>query len=169
MTSALPLKSNLERFLLAQDGNSADEFLPSYSEALAELNAGQKESHWIWYIFPQLRGLGSSYYSTFYGLTDEEEALEYLNHPILGARYVECVDAVFQKLCPSSNSPSGLNGSKVTPLALMGSEVDVLKLKSSLQLFDKICRAESSLYPIHSEFHNQIIDILQVIESHSQS
>ena len=97
----------------------------SYPGALAELKAGRKTGHWIWWIFPQLKGLGTSHNSTYYGLADEAEALAYLQHPVLGARYRECVDVVQRHLCKSG----------VAPLALMGSEVDVLKLRSSLKLF----------------------------------
>jgi uncharacterized protein (DUF1810 family) len=111
---------SLERFVQAQEA--------SYEGALAELKAGRKTGHWIWWIFPQLRGLGMSERSTFYGLADEAEAMAYLEHPVLGSRYRECVELVHGHLCMGG----------VPPLVLMGSEVDVLKLRSSLELFFKI-------------------------------
>ena len=109
----------LGRFIHAQE--------KTYAAALAELRAGEKRGHWIWWVFPQMRGLGTSEYSVFYGIADESEALAYLSHPILGARYRECVSVVHGHLCKRG----------VDPLALMGSEVDVMKLRSSLGLFVK--------------------------------
>jgi len=111
---------SLERFVQAQEA--------SYEGALAELKAGRKTGHWIWWIFPQLRGLGTSERSIFYGLVDESEARAYIQHPVLGSRYRECVGLLHGHLCKGG----------VPPLVLMGSEVDVLKLRSSLELFFKI-------------------------------
>jgi uncharacterized protein (DUF1810 family) len=110
---------SLERFLHAQEQDG------SYDCALAELKAGQKTGHWIWWVFPQLKGLGTSYNSTYYGLADEAEARAYLQHAILGQRYCDCVKEVYMQLY----------GQRKTPLALMGSETDVMKLRSSLELF----------------------------------
>ena len=110
---------SLDRFLQAQEQGG------SYDLALAELKAGRKTGHWIWWVFPQLKGLGSSHNSTFYGIDDAAEALAYFEHPVLGARYRECVGVVHGQLCQ--------NG--VAPLSLMGDEVDVKKLRSSLKLF----------------------------------
>jgi uncharacterized protein (DUF1810 family) len=78
----------------------------------------------MWWIFPQMRGLGQTPNSIFYGIADEAEAVVYMQHPILGPRYRECLDVVYDQLCVR-----GLD-----PLTLMDSEIDVLKLKSSLQL-----------------------------------
>ena len=118
---------SLERFVQAQE--------KSYEGALAELKAGRKTGHWIWWIFPQLRGLGTSHNSTFYGLADETEAKSYLQHPVLGARYRECVAVIHRHLCEG----------RVPPLILMGSDIDVLKLQSSLKLFLKVSSAEDAL------------------------
>ena len=76
----------LERFLSAQDG--------VYSTALAELRAGRKRTHWMWFIFPQLRGLGRSAMAERYGITSGTEAREYLIHPVLGPRLKDCVEAI---------------------------------------------------------------------------
>ena len=130
---------SLDRFIQAQE--------KTYAGALAELKAGQKTGHWIWWIFPQLRGLGTSHNSTFYGLADEDEALDYLQHPVLGRRYRECVAAVHGHLCQGG----------VSPLELMGSEVDVLKLRSSLALFLKESPIEGA------KFRGQAQDILNVL------
>ena len=77
---------NPEIFLDAQAG--------SYASARAELAAGQKRSHWMWYIFPQLRGLGSSPTAQRFAITDLREATQYLAHPLLGARLRECTELV---------------------------------------------------------------------------
>ncbi len=77
---------NPEIFLEAQAG--------SYASARAELAAGQKRSHWMWYIFPQLRGLGSSPTAQRFAITDLREATQYLAHPLLGARLRECTELV---------------------------------------------------------------------------
>ena len=78
---------NLQRFVDAQAGGV-------YEQALSELRAGKKRSHWMWFIFPQHRDLGRSPTAKFYGLSGEEEARAYLAHPLLGRRYWECVAAV---------------------------------------------------------------------------
>jgi uncharacterized protein (DUF1810 family) len=111
---------SLDRFLKAQE--------KSYAGALAELKAGAKRGHWIWWIFPQLRGLGTSEYAVFYGIADKAEATAYLEHPLLGARYRECIAVIHGHLCQGG----------VAPLTLMGSEIDVVKLRSSLGLFLKV-------------------------------
>ena len=117
----------LDRFVKAQE--------KTYAAALAELRAGEKRGHWIWWVFPQMRGLGTSEYSVFYGIADEAESLAYLSHPVLGARYRECVEVVYDHLCQAG----------VAPLKLMGSDVDVLKLRSSLQLFLKVAATSDTL------------------------
>lgn len=133
---------SLDRFVQAQEA--------FYEGALAELKAGEKTGHWIWWIFPQLKGLGTSHNSTFYGIADEAEALAYLQHPILGPRYRECVGIVHGHLCQGG----------VAPLALMGSEVDVRKLRSSLKLFLGITE------PTEETFRVQADAILQVLGMH---
>jgi uncharacterized protein (DUF1810 family) len=104
---------NLERFVRAQ--------APDYDRALSELRDGRKRSHWMWYIFPQLEGLGRSSMSQRYSIKSAAEALAYLNHPILGSRLRECVTAV--------NSVMGRSANEI-----FGSPDD-LKLHSSVTLF----------------------------------
>ena len=111
---------SLDRFLKAQE--------KSYAGALAELQAGAKRGHWIWWILPQMRGQGTTEYSAFYGIADKAEATDYLAHPLLGARYRECVAVIY----------GHLREGRVAPLTLMGSEIDVLKLRSSLELFHSV-------------------------------
>ena len=131
----------LNRFLKAQD--------KTYTGVSAELKAGRKRGHWIWWIFPQMRGLGTSEYSVFYGIVDEAEALAYLQHPVLGARYCECIAVVHGHLCQGS----------VDPLTLMGSEVDVMKLRSSLGLFLKASGKDENFL----EFRTQAQAILPLL------
>ena len=105
--------TELNRFLIAQE--------QQYVDALYELVNGQKTTHWIWFIFPQLADLGHSETAKFYGLNDKYEATDYLNHPYLGSRYYECCRALMSHTDKSIKT-------------IMGSEVDVQKLQSSLTL-----------------------------------
>lgn len=104
---------NLNRFLSAQDEN--------YGDALSELKAGRKQSHWMWYVFPQIDGLGFSSTSKFYAIKTLEEAKAYLQHPILGARLLECAEAVM-----------AIEGRKA--IEIFGSPDD-MKLRSCATLF----------------------------------
>ena len=82
-------KFNLERFVIAQNQVKC-----GYFNALEEVRTGLKKEHWIWYIFPQEKGLGSSYNSEFYGLDGKQEAREYLNHALLGPRLLDITRAM---------------------------------------------------------------------------
>ena len=108
---------DLQRFVEAQEG--------IFEQALDELKAGSKQSHWMWFIFPQLAGLGRSSTAQFYGIRSIEEARAYLAHPILGARLRSCAEA----LVPWAGRRSALQ--------ILG-PVDALKLRSSLTLFDRL-------------------------------
>jgi uncharacterized protein (DUF1810 family) len=77
---------NLQRFVEAQD--------PAFEQVCAELRTGQKRGHWIWFIFPQLRGLGYSEMATKFAISSRDEAEEYLKHPVLGPRLRECTRLV---------------------------------------------------------------------------
>ena len=112
----------LDRFLDAQDRRDA-----GYADALAEIRSGAKTGHWIWYVFPQLYGLGVSSHSRAYGIRGVAEATDYLHDSELRARMIEIASAVAEQLRQG------------TPLqALMGSSIDALKLVSSLTLFGAI-------------------------------
>ena len=110
---------SLERFHEAQAGRGA-----GYDTALAEIRAGGKRSHWIWYVFPQIEGLGGSSTALAYAMKDLGEACAYLRDPILRARYEEIVAAVSEQL---------VRGIRLEDL--MGGRTDALKLVSSLTLF----------------------------------
>jgi len=110
---------SLARFHEAQDGRWS-----GYATALAEMRAGRKSSHWIWYIFPQLDGLGRSSTAQHYALRDLEEACEYLGDSVLRQRYEEIATAVAEQV------------SRGAPIEhLMGGSTDAYKLVSSLTLF----------------------------------
>lgn len=95
-----------------------------YPIALKELQEGRKRSHWMWYIFPQLKGLGHSYNSNFYGISGTEEASEYLEDPILGQRLREVSNAILN--LATSDAVEVLGG------------IDSRKLRSSMTLFDVV-------------------------------
>ena len=106
----------LDRFVEAQ--------AHAYADALAELRAGRKESHWMWFIFPQVAGLGTSPTSRFYAIASLEEARAYLAHPLLGMRLSKCTEAVL--------AHAGMSAE-----AIFGG-IDAMKLRSSMTLFDRV-------------------------------
>jgi uncharacterized protein (DUF1810 family) len=108
---------NLQRFIDAQDG--------VFEIALAELSAGSKQSHWLWFIFPQLAGLGRSPTAQFFALTGVDEAHAYLAHAVLGPRLKRSVEA----LMPWAGKRSAEH--------ILG-PIDAMKLRSSLTLFDRV-------------------------------
>jgi uncharacterized protein (DUF1810 family) len=112
----------LGRFVKAQE--------PDYARALAEIKAGRKRSHWMWYIFPQFDGLGFSSTSRRYAIKSLAEAEAYLRHPVLGPRLVECAEAA---LCVERRSASEIFGSP-----------DDMKLRSSATLFACVSPAGSA-------------------------
>jgi uncharacterized protein (DUF1810 family) len=103
----------LERFIDAQ--------APIYAQALGELRGGQKQSHWIWFIFPQIAGLGRSPMSRAYAIQSLDEARDYLAHPVLGSRLRECCQAL-------------MNLRDKSACDIFGS-IDAIKLRSCLTLF----------------------------------
>jgi uncharacterized protein (DUF1810 family) len=107
---------NLQRFVEAQE--------TVYAEVLAELKAGRKRTHWMWFVFPQLAGLGSSPMARQYAVSDMPEARAYLAHPILGRRLIECVQAMLQH-------------SQLLPRQVLG-EIDAVKWRSCLTLFEAV-------------------------------
>ena len=112
---------NLQRFVKAQESN--------YDQALAELHAGRKRTHWMWYIFPQLDGLAFSATSKHFAIKSIDEAKAYLAHPLLGPRLLECAEAV---LGSEGRSARDILGSP-----------DDLKLRSSATLFASVLPRES--------------------------
>lgn len=85
---------NLLRFIHAQDSGGIFEATSTYGTALDEIKSGQKRTHWIWYVFPQMKGLGHSYLSNYYGINGREEAYAYIGNPILRNRLIEVTQAI---------------------------------------------------------------------------
>lgn len=121
---------DLQRFLDAQ--------VDSYTRALAELRAGAKSSHWMWFIFPQLRGLGRSPVAARYGIEDRREAEAYLAHPVLGSRLVECCDTIL-----------GISGKSAHEI--FGSPDD-MKLRSCATLFAQVAEPRSVFHRVLDRF-----------------
>ena len=94
MTKEEAKNRNLLRFVHAQDNGGIYDGTATYAQALQEVKAGHKRGHWIWYVFPQMKGLGKSEISEFYGINGREEAKAYIEHPILRERLVEICEAV---------------------------------------------------------------------------
>lgn len=85
---------NLLRFVHAQDSGGIYDGTETYAQALQEVRAGHKQGHWMWYVFPQMKGLGHSGIAEFYGINGREEAFAYIAHPVLRDRLVEISEAV---------------------------------------------------------------------------
>jgi uncharacterized protein (DUF1810 family) len=115
---------DLARFKAAQG--------PVIETALAELRAGRKRTHWMWFVFPQARGLGTSPMAERYGIASLAEARAYLTHPVLGPRLVACTEAML------AHPPSRLN-------AILGSPDD-MKFHSSMTLFARAARDDDSVF-----------------------
>lgn len=115
-----PPATELHRFIAAQD--------PVYGQVCAELAAGRKTSHWMWFVFPQLRGLGLSATARFYGLASRAEALAYWQHPVLGARLRHCAQLVLDAKGRTAHDTFG--------------SPDDLKLRSCMTLFAAVAAEE---------------------------
>lgn len=120
---------NLERFVKAQEY--------SYGNALREIKMGRKSSHWVWYIFPQIKGLGHSYNARYYAINDLDEARAYVEHSILNARLREITSEL-------------LKHKEVEVEHLMGSRIDAMKLRSSMTLFDVVSP---------DDIYNNVLDV----------
>ena len=112
---------NLNRFITAQEG--------IFENILAELSKGQKRTHWMWFIFPQIEGLGYSETSRYYSIKSPDEAREYLNHPVLGARLLKCCEILL--------------GTKGKTASEIFGPPDDLKFKSSMTLFACVAEPDS--------------------------
>ncbi|MFG1398607.1 DUF1810 domain-containing protein [Roseixanthobacter pseudopolyaromaticivorans] len=122
---------SLARFVEAQDG--------VIEQALAELRAGRKRSHWMWFVFPQMRGLGHSPAADFYGISSLAEARAYLAHPVLGARLIACTQAV-----------EAHDGRSIS--AIFGTPDD-LKFHSCMTMFAKAAEVGDSVFSAALQRH----------------
>jgi uncharacterized protein (DUF1810 family) len=127
---------DLQRFLDAQT--------PVYERVLEELRLGRKVSHWMWFIFPQLAGLGRSEMSQRYAISSLAEAQAYLAHPVLGTRLRECADLLLA------------SGGR-TAEAILG-PVDALKLRSSMTLFHRAAPGERLFAEVLERFYDRVPD-----------
>jgi len=135
--------SDLRRFTLAQE--------KVYNNVLSELTNGKKESHWMWYIFPQIVGLGASETAQYYSIKTQAEAFHYLHHPVLGKRLYECTKIVMSIKERSASEIFGFP--------------DDLKLKSSMTLFAYMSEQNSIFVQMlrhyfHGELDNKTLEIL---------
>ena len=139
------------------DINSLDRFLEAqermYEIALKEIKNGEKESHWMWYIFPQLRGLGKSQMAYAYGINGIEEAKAYIEHPVLSARLIEICEALLEHK----------NGDIEDILG----DIDAMKLRSSMTLFAFISVKNSVFFQVLECFYDGKMDeyTLKLIET----
>ena len=115
---------DLHRFVDAQDG--------VYSQALRELRRGRKRTHWMWFIFPQIQGLGHSTTTRYYAVKSPEEARRYLDHPVLGPRLRECAQALLELQTRSASHVFGYP--------------DNLKLRSSMTLFAHVAEGDDTVF-----------------------
>lgn len=124
---------DLERFVEAQDAGG------TYAQALRELRAGRKTSHWMWFVFPQVAGLGHSAMAQTYAITSLDQARDYLAHPVLGARLRECTAALLTHAGQSAEQILG--------------GVDALKLRSSMTLFARADPREPAFVTVLEAFY----------------
>jgi uncharacterized protein (DUF1810 family) len=120
--------ADIERFVEAQNAGRA------FESALDEIEAGRKRGHWIWFIFPQLSGLGVSYMSQVYAIADRDEAFAYLRHPVLFPRLLAITMAAAEQIRKGTSVDT-----------LMGSSIDAAKLVSSLTLFANVVRSRDAV------------------------
>jgi uncharacterized protein (DUF1810 family) len=135
---AAPDPFDLGRFVAAQDAGG------SYEHAVAELRTGRKTSHWMWYVFPQLAGLGQSPTSKLYALSSVEEASAYLAHPVLGPRLRECAEIL-----------TGLSGR--TAEQIFGG-IDAMKLRSCMTLFRHADPHQHALAQVLDQYFGGVSD-----------
>jgi len=129
---------DLDRFVIAQDSGG------TYDQALGELRRGRKTSHWMWFVFPQVAGLGRSSTARFFALSGTDEATAYLAHPVLGARLRKCATVL-----------TGLPGRD--PAAVLGS-VDGMKLHSSMTLFARAAPDEPVFRSVLEQYFDGRLD-----------
>ena len=128
----------LERFVAAQNAGG------TYEHALAELRRGTKTSHWMWFVFPQIAGLGQSATSRRYAISSLDEARAYLEHPVLGPRMLECAGAV--------SATQGRSAAQIF------GAVDARKLRSSMTLFLRASPAEPVFQRVLDRYFDGVAD-----------
>jgi uncharacterized protein (DUF1810 family) len=130
--------ADLERFVEAQDAGG------TYEQALAELRAGHKRTHWMWFVFPQIAGLGRSSTAQHFAIRDLDEARAYLAHPTLGPRLLDAAHALVEL---GSDDPAAVLGS-----------IDALKLRSSMTLFARAAPEEQVFREVLDQYFGGELD-----------
>jgi uncharacterized protein (DUF1810 family) len=130
---------SLSRFEAAQDESGI------YERAVLELRAGRKRSHWMWFVFPQLRGLGRSPMAQRYAISSLAEARAYLEHPVLGGRLIECARILAESRQHSAQDVLGVT--------------DATKLRSSMTLFARICPEDSVFHVVLARYFDGQPDV----------
>jgi uncharacterized protein (DUF1810 family) len=125
---------DLERFVQAQDSGG------TYQRAVAELRSGRKTTHWMWFIFPQIAGLGRSAMAQAYAISDLAEAQAYLAHPILGPRLIECAEVVAAQQGRSAEQIFG--------------GIDAIKLRSSMTLFAQAASDQTIFQQVIDQYYD---------------
>ena len=139
-------RHDLDRFVDAQEADG------TYDHALRELHAGRKRGHWMWFVFPQVAGLGTSATSRRFALETVGAARAYLRHPVLGPRLLDCVDALLEL-------PDGTVDGADAPTAVdVLGEVDAMKLHSSLTLFAQADPSEQRFARALGRFFDGTLD-----------
>ena len=128
---------NLNRFVLAQE--------KLYETVIAELKKGDKQTHWMWFIFPQIDGLGTSTFAKLYAIKNIEEAKAYYNHPLLGARLLECSKILLNIKNKSANDILGFP--------------DYVKLQSCMTLFTLVFPFEKTFTDVLTKYYNNEKDV----------
>ena len=131
-----PMTADLDRFVTAQED--------SYEGVVGELRGGRKTGHWMWFIFPQIAGLGMSQMSRYYAILGLDEARSYLAHPVLGPRLRECTGIVAATTSRTAREIFG--------------EVDAMKLRSSMTLFQRAAPDESAFREVLERYFDGIAD-----------
>jgi uncharacterized protein (DUF1810 family) len=134
----MPDDHDLDRFVAAQDQGG------TYDGALAELRDGRKQGHWMWFVFPQVAGLGSSPTAQHYAISSLEEARAYVEHPVLAPRLLECCRALLEL-------------SASDPVRVLG-HIDALKLRSSMTLFDRAAPDEPVFRQVLEKYYGGELD-----------
>lgn len=138
---AEPDPFKLHRFITAQDSSR------TFERALAEIRRGAKATHWMWFIFPQLTGLGKTAKATTFGITGRAEAEAYLAHPLLGPRLTQCAEAALQIQAGSAEQIFA---------------DDARKLRSSATLFAEVSPAGSVFHQLLSRYYDDVPDKLTI-------
>jgi uncharacterized protein (DUF1810 family) len=131
---------SLERFVIAQEQEG------TFKRASAELRAGRKRSHWMWFVFPQLAGLGGSAMARTYAICSLAEAKAYLEHPVLGSRLLKCTRILTELTGPTAQEIFG--------------STDAMKLRSSMTLFARAAHANAPFEHVLTKYFDGVSDAL---------